>query len=128
MPPCGEYRDGSLIDYHLLLTYAQLPKLVLYPHFAPQVTAGWLDKFLPWRRHQRSHPCLDNVLLVSPSPWLLAQMPKGKLADRDDFNRYGIDHARRQRDWRRAMAEAQRFADDVLAWLERPDPSLLRPL
>jgi len=126
--PRGEYWDGGLIDYHLLLPYAQLPKLVLYPHFAPQVTAGWLDKFLPWRRHQRAHPWLDNVLLVSPSPSLLARMPNGKLPDRNDFYRYGIDHASRQRDWRRAIGEAQRFADDVIGWLARPDPSLLRPL
>ena len=126
--PRGEYWDGGLIDYHLLLPYAQLPKLVLYPHFAPQVTAGWLDKFLPWRRHQRAHPWLDNVLLLSPSPSLLARMPNGKLPDRNDFHRYGIDHKARQRDWRRAIGEAQRFADESTAWLERPDPSLLQPL
>ena len=37
-------------------------------------------------------------------------------------------NAARQRDWRRAMAESQRFADDVLRWLERPDPALVQPL
>jgi hypothetical protein len=126
--PRGEYWDGGLIDYHLLLPYAQLPKLVLYPHFVPHVTAGWLDKFLPWRRHAHAHPWLDNVLLVSPSPSLLARLPNRKLPDRDDFYRYGLDHAARQRDWRRAMAESQRFADDVLSWLERPDPALMQPL
>ena len=126
--PRGEYWDGGLIDYHLLLPYSQLPGMVLYPHFAPQVTAGWLDKFLPWRRHTRIHPWLDNVLLFSPSPAMLERLPNRKLPDRDDFYRYGPDHAGRQRDWRRAMAEGQRFADDVTAWLERPDPSLLLPL
>lgn len=126
--PRGEYWDGGLIDYHLLLPYARLPKLVLYPHFAPYVTAGWLDKFLPWRRHPRAHPWLDNVLVISPSPAMLARLPNRKLPDRDDFHRYGLDHAARQRDWRRAMAESERFADEVMAWLDRPDPSLLRPL
>ncbi len=126
--PRGEYWDGGLIDYHLLLPYSQLPKLVLYPHFAPHVTAGWLDKFLPWRRHARAHPWLDNVLLIAPSPSLLARLPNRKLPDRNDFHRYGLDHAARQRDWRRAMAECQRFADDVIGWLERPDPSPLQPL
>lgn len=126
--PRGEYWDGGLIDYHLLLPYSQLAKLVLYPHFAPHVTAGWLDKFLPWRRHARAHPWLDNVLVISPSPAMVERLPNRKLPDRNDFYRYGLDHAGRQRDWRRAMAEAERFADDVLAWLERPDPSLLRPL
>lgn len=126
--PRGEYWDGGLIDYHLLLPYSQLPKLVLYPHFAPRVTAGWLDKFLPWRRHTSSHPWLDNVLLFSPSPSALERLPNRKLPDRNDFYRYGLDHARRQRDWRRAVSECERFADDVIAWLERPDPSLLQPL
>ena len=126
--PRGDYWDGGLIDYHLLLPYAQLPKLVLYPHFAPHVTAGWFDKFLPWRRHARSHPWLDNVLLFAPSPSLLQRLPNRKLPDRNDFYRYGLEHARRQHDWRRAVAESERFADEVLSWLERPDPSLLRPL
>ena len=126
--PRGEYWDGGLIDYHLLLPYSQLPKLVLYPHFAPHVTAGWLDKFLPWRRHAYSHPWLDNVLLISPSPAMLDRLPNRKLPDRNDFYRYGLDHAGRQRDWRRAMSESERFADEVMAWLERPDPSLVQPL
>jgi len=126
--PRGEYWDGGLIDYHLLLPYAQLPQLVLYPHFAPQVTAGWLDKFLPWRKHARSHSWLDNVLLVSPSPAMLERLPNRQLPDRNDFYRYGLDHAGRQRDWRRAMSESERFADEVMAWLERPDPSLLQAL
>jgi len=126
--PRGEYWDGGLIDYHLLLPYSRLPKLVLYPHFAPHVTAGWLDKFLPWRRHARSHPWLDNVIVFSPSPAMLERLPNRKLPDRNDFYRYGLDHAARQRDWRRAIAESERFADEVIGWLERPDASLLRPL
>jgi hypothetical protein len=126
--PRGEYWDGGLIDYHLLLPYAQMEKLVLYPHFAPRVTAGWLDKFVPWRRHSPAHPWLDNVLLFSPSPAMLERLPNRKLPDRNDFHHYGLDHPRRQRDWRRAMAESQRFADDVIAWLERPDPSLVQAL
>jgi len=126
--PRGEYWDGGLIDYHLLLPYAQLPRLVLYPHFVPWVTAGWLDKFLPWRRNSRAHRWLDNVLLIAPSPQLLARLPNRKLPDRNDFYRYGLDHGARQRDWRRAMGESGRFADDVMGWLERPDPALLQPL
>ncbi len=126
--PRGEYWDGGLIDYHLLLPYSQLPKFVLYPHFAPHITAGWLDKFLPWRKHARAHPWLDNVLVISPSPAMLERLPNRKLPDRNDFDRYGLDHGGRQRDWRRAMAESERFADDVMRWLERPDPSLVRPL
>ncbi len=38
--PPGDYWDGGLIDYHLLLPYASAPGLVLYPHFAAHVTPG----------------------------------------------------------------------------------------
>lgn len=126
--PCGDYWDGGLIDYHLLLPYSELDGIVLYPHFVPHVTAGWLDKFLPWRKNTRAHPWLDNVLLIAPSPALLARLPNRKLPDRNDFHRYGPDHAARMRDWRSALSECTRFADEVMAWLARPDPSLVRPL
>ncbi len=126
--PRGDYCDGGLIDYHLLLPYHDLKGLVLYPHFVPQVTPGWLDKFLPWRRHPRAHSWLDNLLLISPSPELLARLPNSKLPDRNDFHRYGLDHAARMRDWKRAIAESERFADEVMAWLTRPNPALIRLL
>jgi len=127
--PRGDYWDGGLIDYHLLLPYAERSdRLALYPHFVPYVTPGWLDKFLPWRRQAPRHPWLSNVLLVAPSPALLARLPNRKLPDRNDFYRYGLDHDGRQRDWRRAIAECERFADEVMAWLQRPDPTLLQPL
>lgn len=124
----GDYWDGGLIDYHLLLPYHALAGLVLYPHFVPYVTPGWLDKFLPWRRQSRAHPWLDNVLLVAPSREFLARLPGGRLPERQDFYRYGLDHAARMRAWRRAIGECERFADEVMAWIERPDPTRLAPL
>ena len=128
--PRGDYWDGGLIDYHLLLPYApaHADRLVLYPHFVPHLTPGWLDKFLPWRRRADGHPWLANVLLIAPSPAFLARLPNRKLPDRQDFYAYGLDHDGRQRDWRRAIAECERFADEVMAWLQRPDPTLLQPL
>lgn len=125
--PRGNYWDGGLIDYHLLLPYHELPGLVLYPHFVPHLTPGWLDKYVPWRRARR-HPWLDNVLLIAPSREFLARLPRGKLPDRNDFAAYGRDDAARVRDWKRAIAECERLADDVMNWLGRPDPSLLQPL
>ena len=125
--PAGNYWDGALVDYHLLLPYPS-GRLVLYPHFNDFVTAGWLDKRLPWRRHARAHRWLTDVLLIAPSQQFLATLPNGKLPDRRDFYRYGLDHAAREAAWNRAIAECERFADDVMRWLERPDPSLLRPL
>lgn len=126
--PPGDYWDGGLIDYHLLLPYHELPGLVLFPHFVSHLTPGWLDKFLPWRKRSRSKAWLANVIVVSPSPSFIERLPHQKLPDRRDFHRYGGNLALRQRDWRRAIAESQRFADDVLAWLNAPDPTLVQPL
>ena len=132
--PPGNYWDGALVDYHLLLPYPRLTRaggrrrIVLYPHFNDYVTPGWLDKHLPWRRSPRGHPWLEDMLLVSPSPAFLARLPNGKLPDRQDFYRYGADHAGRIRDWERAIGECERFAEAVLRWMEHPDPTLLQPI
>lgn len=126
--PAGEYWDGGLIDYHLLLPHARLDGIVLHPHFVPHLTPGWLDKFLPWRKRPRAHPWLANLLLVAPSHAFLAKLPKGKLPDRADFYAYGLDHPARIRAWKRAIAECERFADAAMAWLERPDWRQVRPV
>lgn len=128
--PPGQYWDGALVDYHLLLPYPGRTRsgLVFYPHFNDFVTPGWLDKHLPWRRSPRAHPWLTDMLLVAPSPAFLATLPHGKLPDRQDFYRYGPDHAGRIRAWETAIAECGRFAEAVLAWMERPDPTLIEPI
>jgi hypothetical protein len=132
--PAGNYWDGALVDYHLLLPYPQLTRatgrrrIVFYPHFNDYVTPGWLDKHLPWRKTPRAHPWLDDMLLAAPSPEFLARLPNGKLPDRQDFYRYGQDHAARIRAWECAIAECERFAEALLRWMERPDPTLLRPI
>ena len=132
--PPGNYWDGALVDYHLLLPYERAtragdrPRIVFYPHFNDYVTPGWLDKHLPWRKAPRGHPWLDDVLLVAPSREFLASLPNGKLPDRQDFYRYGQDHVARIRDWERAIGECGRFAEAVMRWLERPDPALLQPI
>jgi hypothetical protein len=126
--PLGDYWDGGLIDYHLMLPYDSVPGLVLYPHFVPWVTPGWLDKGLRWRARPRQHEWLAKVILIAPSAAMLACMPKGKLPDRQDFHRYGSDHAGRIAAWERAIAESQRFAEAAMRWLESPDLSVARPL
>ena len=129
--PHGRYWDGGLIDYHLHWRWQALPGLVLMPHFLPTVTAGWLDKFLPWRRHglgRDGRGWLDNLLLVAPSPALLARLPNRKLPDRQDFFRYDTDHDGRLRDWRRAMAECEAMAEAFAAWVEQPDRIPVEPL
>jgi hypothetical protein len=132
--PPGNYWDGALIDYHLLLPYSRVTdagtarRLVLFPHFNNYVTPGWLDKHLPWRRAPRAHPWLADVLLVAPTPAFIATLPNGKLPDRQDFYKYGPDHGARIRAWERAISECERFAEAVIRWLEKPDPTLLKPI
>ncbi len=110
--PRGAYWDGGITDYHLHLDYRALQAsgspLVLYPHFQRQVVPGWLDKALKHRH--RSTAFLDNVVLLCPSPDWIAQLPGGKLPDRNDF--MTLDAAERRRRWRVAVAESQRLADE----------------
>lgn len=126
--PAGDYWDGGLIDYHLLLPYHRYPGLVLYPHFVPHLTPGWLDKFLPWRRRPARHHWLANVVLIAPSRAMLARLPNGKLPDRSDFYRYGPDHAGRIAAWERAIGESERYAEAAMRWLQAPDLAHARPL
>jgi predicted acylesterase/phospholipase RssA len=132
--PAGYYWDGALVDYHLVLPYPELTRsgdrrrIVLYPHFNDYLTPGWLDKHLPWRKAPRNHPWLSDTLLIAPSPAFLATLPNGRLPDRSDFHRYGPDHAARIAAWERAIGECGRFAEAVMRWLERPDPTQLQPI
>jgi hypothetical protein len=119
--PHGNYWDGALIDYHLLLPYPWLAthkrtdrsSIVLYRHFDRSVTPGWLDKHLPWRRSSSGHAWLANVLNRAIGVDDRAY-PNRKLPDRQDFYRYGTDHAGRERAWNRAIGESERFAEAVL--------------
>ncbi len=128
--PRGWYWDGGLIDYHLFYPYHQLDGLVLYPHFIDAIVPGWFDKFLPWRKQGtgRGSEWLSNLILISPSRQFLRTLPNGKLPDRNDFYRYGLDHVRRIADWKRAVAECGRFAEQAAAWLQAPDLSIARTL
>ncbi|MBB4014165.1 hypothetical protein [Niveibacterium umoris] len=128
--PDAQYWDGGLIDYHIHLPYHRLPGITLYPHFVEGVTPGWLDKFLPWRKQGfgKGPEWLSSMLLIAPSPDLLAKLPNAKLPDRNDFYRYGPDHEAREAAWRRAMGECERIAEAFARWVERPDPALLLPL
>jgi hypothetical protein len=109
--PAGTYWDGGITDYHLHLNYAAMHDgLVLYPHFIGQVVPGWLDK--AWKRRHRPTAWLDNMVLLAPHPDWVRTLPNAKLPDRTDFKNYVNDEARRQRDWRVALTESQRLADE----------------
>lgn len=118
--PRGAYWDGGLTDYHLHLDYAQMGEgLVLYPHFQASVVPGWLDKALKHRHAATAR--LANLVLLTPDPqWVRAALPNGKLPDRGDFKAYGERIADRQRDWRRAVAECARLADEFAELVRWP--------
>lgn len=124
--PPGPYWDGGLTDYHLGLPYERLDGLVLYPHFVPSITPGWLDKWVK-RRHTPA-AWLTNVILICPSPEFVASLPEGKIPDRSDFAGYGFDHAVRMRNWRTCIAESQRLADEWATFVRQPDMSQVLPL
>jgi hypothetical protein len=117
--PRGAYWDGGITDYHLHLNYAAMSEgLVLYPHFQSTVVPGWLDKALKHRHGATQR--LSNLVLLTPNPeWVKAVMPNGKVPDRGDFKSYGERIADRQRDWKRAVAESQRLADEFAAVVEQ---------
>lgn len=114
--PPGWYWDGGLVDYHLHLNYQ---KLVLYPHFQPEVVPGWLDKHL--KRRHRASPFLDSMVLLAPQAQWVARLPNGKLPDRTDFSHYARDVQGRQNAWRGAVSASEELADEWAQWLERPD-------
>ncbi len=124
--PAGPYWDGGLTDYHLALPYDRLDGLVLYPHFVPSITPGWLDKWV--KRRRAPAQWLTNMILICPTPELVASLPNGKIPDRKDFSGYKFDHTVRMRNWKTCMAESQRMADEWAAFVEKPDMSLVQAL
>lgn len=113
----GPFWDGGLTDYHLALPYHRLDGLVLYPHFAPTVTPGWLDKFLKMRKAKPEW--MSNVILVCPSPEFVKRLPAKKIPDRSDFKRYNFDHRIRVPLWQSAISESERMAEDFSNWLAK---------
>ena len=148
--PPGAYWDGGITDYHLHLNYnasdliakqsiivgasgalnaENAPasgNIVLYPHFQKAVVPGWLDKHLAWR-HKSTH-FLDPMVLLTPNPEWVKTLPNGKLPDRTDFTRYGMDLPARVRAWTAAVSASQQIADEFQAWLQRPDLAAIQPL
>ena len=101
-------------------------QLVLYPHFQKAVVPGWLDKGLTWRH--KATPFLSNMVLLAPNPDWVKTLPNAKLPDRTDFKRYGIDLQARVKAWSRAASSSQQLADELHAWLHRPDLSRVEAL
>jgi len=106
--PNGMYRDGGFIDYHFDFKFDAPEGLILYPHFYSHLSAGWFDKFTPWRRVSSSN--LDRVVMISPSKSLVASLPDGKIPDRDDFK--NLDNDSRIARWTQVVEQGKKMADE----------------
>lgn len=117
--PKGMYRDGGIIDYHLDLPFMKNrePGIVLYPHFFDRLVPGWFDKRLPYRRPKVDH--LNDLVMISPSPALLADLPLGKISDRTDFKRFLGRDDDRIAYWRQVLAAGERMAAGLEELLEQ---------
>lgn len=111
----GRYYDGGVTDYHFDLP---LPGdgLVLYPHFYPYAVPGWFDKALSWRRGGGRN--YRRVVMVSPSAQWVANLPHGKIPDRNDFAR--MDDPTRRQYWRQTLAQSQQLADAFDVFVNNP--------
>ena len=113
--PDGVYRDGGVVDYHLDLPLSDIDGVTLYPHFYPTVTPGWFDKRLLARHGTPAN--FRRVLMIAPSPAMVARLPGGRIPDRSDFTTMTDDA--RIAAWRQVVAESQRLADEFHDLRER---------
>ena len=107
--PKGLYFDGGLLDYHFDFEFETRPGLIMYPHFFSDVTPGWLDKSLAWRRVGAKQ--LDRVLLISPSKAFIETLPGARVPDRNDFETQSTKE--RQRNWNRVVDACRALADEL---------------
>lgn len=116
--PRGHYWDGGIIDYHFDMQQVDDEQLILYPHFRADLTPGWFDKLLPWRRH--GTPRKENLILLSPSPDFIASLPGGKIPDRSDFSK--MNPAQRVAIWRECVNRSRELAEDFAQQIAAKDP------
>ncbi len=99
----GVYRDGGMIDYHLDLPYRLPPgDLVLMPHFSGKIIPGWLDKPLGWRSPAAAN--MAQMVMIAPSPELVARLPGAKIPDRTDFKTFFQKNEERFAAWKETVA------------------------
>ena len=103
--PPGIYRDGGIIDYHFDLKINN-PGLILYPHFNSEPKAGWFDKNLKRKVAPQNY---DNVVMITPSKEFIANLPYGKIPDRNDFT--NLDADTRIKYWNTVFSETEKLAE-----------------
>lgn len=112
--PGEVFWDGGMMDYHIAPDFGDRDGLVLYPHFYAHLAPGWFDKPLRWRHRRPAE--WPRLVMLSPTPELVASLPDGRLADWRDMRRFPT--AERQRRWRAVAGAAERLAEDFAALCE----------
>jgi hypothetical protein len=107
--PGGLHWDGGVTDYHLDLNFGPGNGLVLYPHFYPQITPGWFDKSLPWRRASVTN--FRRALILAPSAEFVATLPRRKIPDRSDFA--AMSHNERIAIWETVRSASTALGDEL---------------
>ncbi len=118
--PPGHYWDGGIIDYHFDLAQFAGDGLILYPHFRAAITPGWFDKFLPWRSPALERQAIERLVLLCPSEPFIADLPQGKIPDRNDFRRLGTEQ--RIRYWETCVERGKALAEEFQALLASSNP------
>jgi hypothetical protein len=118
LAPPGHYWDGGIVDYHFDFGNHRGNSLVLYPHFSADITPGWFDKFLPWRRTDAA--LLEQVVVLCPSPAYVARLPGGKIPDRGDFRK--LSHLARVTYWQWCMTASEVLAQEFAELVSGSDP------
>ena len=110
----GVYRDGGVIDYHFDVPWSYSDGIVLYPHFYDYIIPGWFDKSRATRRATGS--VWEQMLMLSPSPEMIASLPGGKITDRTDFT--AMDDDARLAYWQVVIDESERLAEEFTELLD----------
>jgi hypothetical protein len=127
--PLGSYWDGGMTDYHCHMNFAgelRDDEIVLVPHFQKHLVAGWLDKSLKWRH--KSSAFLDNVVVLAPTQSFVAELPNGKIPDREDFKIYMDDFAGRAIAWRGAVEQSRQLVHEFRKFLLEQNAQIIQPL
>lgn len=113
--PLGMYMDGGFSDYHLNRQCSCGSITLLFLH-QRRIVPTWTDKFLPWRKLERSW--LDNVLLVHPSPEFVRALPGSKVPTRQDFKTHLHEPAVRKERWHEVAERSRALGELLLRDLE----------